>query len=243
MTNLNEKIHELAPPAIPAALINFPDSQINLLPLSALAAPLQLLIQKWPGSDNPLNVPVILILLLNGERVANFNFVTPIDPALFPFAAHIPEHYLQKEGVHQVSYIVNTAGNPETSESTPFTIDVTAPNYGSSGEIVQFPQEVISDGITQKYLDEHGDEVLVTIPRYLQQQACDSIEFHYGSLTNSPIIITTVHDSSSPTVIKLSGEIIRAYGSGDKLAFYRLVDRAGNKGPFSAYESIKVNLS
>jgi len=39
MTNLNEEILELAPPAIPAALVNFPDSQVNLLPLSALAAP------------------------------------------------------------------------------------------------------------------------------------------------------------------------------------------------------------
>jgi hypothetical protein len=32
MTNLNKEILELAPPEIPAALVNFPGSQINLLP-------------------------------------------------------------------------------------------------------------------------------------------------------------------------------------------------------------------
>jgi hypothetical protein len=243
MTNLNKAILELAPPEIPAALVNFPGGQVNLLPLSALAAPLQTLIEKWPDSDHPPGVPVTLTLLLNGIGVADFAFMTPIYPGLFPFEAHIPEQYLQQEGVHKVSYIVNTGGNPATSANTPFTIDKTAPNFGNPGEIVQFPPEIIRDGITQKYLDEHGDEVLGIIPVYLQQRACDSIECHYGSLTNSPVIITTVHDSNSPTVIKLSGEIIRAHGSGDKLVFYRLADLAENKGPFSAYESIKVNLS
>ncbi|PIF53449.1 hypothetical protein CLU80_5966 [Pseudomonas sp. 29] len=242
MTNLNKEILELAPPEIPAALVNFPGSQINLLPLSALAASLQIVIQKWANSDHPVSVPVKLTLLLNGTRVEEVSFTTPIDPGLFPFSVYILEQYLQQEGVHEVSYIVNTAGNPATSESTPFTIDRTAPNYGNPGEIVQFPPEIIRDGITQKYLDEHGDEVLGIIPVYLQQRACDSIECHYGSFTNSPVIITTVHDSNSPTVIKLSGEIIRAHGSGNKLAFYRIKDRAGNYGPFSAFVNIHVDL-
>ncbi|MGY2443587.1 hypothetical protein [Pseudomonas sp. SDO52101_S400] len=242
MTNLNEKILELAAPEIPDALANFPGSQDNLLPLSALQSPLRVLIARWLDPGPAPGLPVRLTLLLNGNPVANYDFTTPIDPALFPFPAHIPEQNLQQEGEHEVSYRVIIGGNAGQSTGTPITIDTTAPNYGNPGAAPVFPPDVISHGITQKYLDDHGDEVLVTIPQYLQQRTCDRIEFYFGSLTAPPAIITTVHDSSSPTVIKLSGEIIRAHGSGNKLAFCRLSDRAGNIGSLSAFVSVDVHL-
>ncbi|RBC01061.1 hypothetical protein C3E97_014885 [Pseudomonas sp. MWU12-2115] len=243
MTNLNEKILLLDAPEIPDALPDFPGSQVNLLPLSALGSPLKVSIPDWQNSPFEPGVPVRLILLLNENRVADYHFTTPIDPGLFPFEAHIPETYLAQEGEHEVSYTVSIGGNLENAASTPITVDLTAPNFGNPGEPPQFPPEIDSEGITQQYLAAHNDEVLVTIATYMQQRACDSIEFHFGSLAAEPVIIKTVHDATSPTVIKLSGAIIRGIGSGNLFAFYRLRDRAGNRGHLSSFKQVKVDLS
>ena len=185
MTNLNEKILELAAPEIPDALPNFPGSEFNLLPLRALGSPLRVLIEQWLDSVPFPGVPVRLTLLLNRNAVADYHFTTPIDPALFPFPANIPEQYLL-EGVHEVSYLVTIGENAELSTPTPITIDKTAPNFGNPGDAPVFPPEVISQGITQKYLDENSDEVLVRIPQYLQQRTCDTIDFHFGSFAAPP---------------------------------------------------------
>ncbi|SNY38256.1 hypothetical protein SAMN05660659_04134 [Pseudomonas sp. LAMO17WK12:I6] len=244
MTNLNEKILLLDAPEIPDALPNFPGSQVNLLPLSALVSPLKVLIPDWQCSPpEPVPVQVLLTLLLNEKPVADYPFTTPIDPALFPFAAHIPETYLAQEGEHEVSYIVNIGGNTAPARSTPITVDLTAPNFGNPGEPPQFPPEIDSEGITQQYLATHNDEVLVTIGIYMQQLACDSIEFHFGSLASKPVIIETVRDATSSTVIKLSGATIRGIGSGTMFAFYRLRDRAGNLGQLSSFKQVNVDLS
>ncbi|HHS7812740.1 hypothetical protein [Pseudomonas putida] len=243
MTNLNEKILLLDAPEIPDALSNFPGSQVNLLPLSALGSPLKVLIPDWQCSPPEPPVHVLLRLLLNGNRVADYPFTTPIDPALFPFEAHIPEAHLVQEGVYEVSYILDIGGNEDMAASTPITVDLTAPNFGNPGEPPQFPPEIDIEGITQQYLAANNDEVLVTIATYMQQRACDSIEFHFGSLAAEPVIIKTVHDATSPTVIKLSGAIIREIGSGTMFAFYRLRDRAGNLGQQSSFKQVKVDLS
>ena len=243
MTNLNEKILLLDAPEIPDARPNFPGSQVNLLPLSALVSPLKVLIPEWYSSPSDPGVPVLLRLLLNGNRVAAYPFTTPIDPALFPFEAHIPEAHLVQEGVYEVSYILDIGGNEDMAASTPITVDLTAPNFGNPGEPPQFPPEIDSEGITPQYLAAHNDEVLVTIAIYMQQRACDSIEFHFGSLAAEPVIIETVHDATSRTVIKLSGAIIREIGSGTMFAFYRLRDRAGNLGQKSSFKQVKVDLS
>jgi len=239
---INENILDLDPPRIPDALPNFPDSQVNLLPLTALESPLLVLIPEWSDLPTTPGMQVVVSLLFNEQQVAQYQYTTPINPALFPLNVHIPKHHLV-EGAHRVSYIMTVFERPMPSASTPITVDTSAPNRGNPGHAPNFPLDVIRDGITQSYLDENGDEVLVTIPRYLQQQACDSIELHYGSLTDKPVIVKTVHDSISPTKIKLSGEIIRRYGSGKMLAFYRLGDRAGNRGSISEFAQINVNLS
>lgn len=243
MTNLNEKILFLDAPEIPAALPNFPGSQVNLLPLSALGSSLKVLIAQWPDSTPFPGEDVMLTLLLNGHRVVDYLFTTPIDPGLFPFEAHIPETHLLRDGVYEVSYTVETGGIIKPAASTPITVDLMAPNFGNPGEPPQFPPEIDSEGITQQYLAAHNDEVLVTIATYMQQRACDSIEFHFGSLAAKPVIIKTVHDATSPTDIKLSGAIIRGIGSGTMFAFYGLRDRAGNLGPQSLFKQVSVVLS
>lgn len=243
MTNLNEKILVLDAPDIPDALPNFPGSQVNLLPLSALVSPLKVLIPDWQNSPSEPGVTVRLKLLLNEKQVADYSFTTPVDPGLFPFEAHIPETYLAQEGEHEVSYTVSFLGNTETASSTPLTVDLTAPNFGNPGEPPQFPPEVDSEGITQQYLEANDDAVLVTIATYMQQRAGDRIEFCYGSLAAEPVIIKTVYDATLPTVIRLSGEIIRRLGSGTMFAFYRLRDRAGNLGQQSSFKQVKVDLS
>ncbi|PCM47079.1 hypothetical protein CP335_24200 [Pseudomonas fluorescens] len=243
MTNLNEKIILLDAPEIPDAQPNFPGSQVNLLPLSALVSPLKVLIPDWQCSPPEPPVHVLLTLLLKEKPVADYRFTTPIAPELFPFAAHIPETDLAQEGEHEVSYTVDIGGNTAMAMSTPITVDLTAPNFGNPGEPPHFPPEIDSEGITRQYLATHNDEVLVTIGIYMQQLACDSIEFHFGSLASKPIIIETVRDATSSTVIKLSGATIREKGSGTMFAFYRLRDRAGNLGQLSSFKQVNVDLS
>lgn len=246
MTNLNINTAGLVAPGIPAALPNFPGGQHNLIPLHSLVQPLSLHIPQWPGSEFEWTMVLDIYLSVQGQsplRAERYNFYGPIDPEFFPFEARVPRDKFTQEGVYEVFYRVNAGGNISESLSNQFTIDKTAPNFGNPGVHAVFPADVIDSGITSEYLDDNGDEVIVSIPNFLGQLPGDTINFYFGAFMDDAVLCKTVHDSTSSTVLHLSGDIIRAKGNGYRLAYYRLQDRAGNVGALSQSLSINVNLS
>ncbi|WP_053120328.1 hypothetical protein [Pseudomonas sp. P1.31] len=245
MTSLNETILELTAPSIPYARPNFPGSQYNLMPINDLN-PMEVRIPQWPDSDKA--APMILTISIGrdqqpSEDVATYTLYGPLDFRNFPFKGAIPAQYLALEGVYEVGYDVKIEENTQTSLSNQFTIDRTAPNKNLPGESPIFPLSVINEGVTSQYLQDHNDEVIVEIPVYTDQREGDLISFYFGSFTDGPVLRTTVSDSISRTLIRLSGETIRKKGNGDQFTYYILDDRADNQGPHSKSKSIVVALS
>lgn len=245
MTSLNENNLELIAPSIPQAKPNFPGSQINLIPINSLN-PLEVGIPLWPDSDKAERM--VLTISIGREQqlfqdVATYVLHGPLDFSYFPYPGEIPAEYLELEGVYQVSYRVEIAGNTQNSTNIQFTIDRTAPNNNLPGASPIFPPEVIDGGITREYLELHNDEVLVTVPVYSDQRQGDVVLLYFGNFIDGPVLRATVSDSTSPTVVHLSGDVIRKKGNGDKFAYYTLEDRADNAGEKSQSKIIPVSLS
>ena len=244
MTSLNETILELTAPSIPYARPNFPGSQYNLMPINDLN-PMEVRIPQWPDSDKA--APMILIISLGRDQqppidVATYTLYGPLDVTYFPYKGEIPAQYLALEGVYQVCYRVEIAGNTQNSTNNQFTIDKTAPNRNFPGESPIFPQAIIDGGITRQYLESNNDEVLVQIPVYSDQRKGDAVLFNFGSLIDGPVSRVTVSDSTTPTSVSLSGDVIREKGNGNQFADYTLEDRADNSGPKSQSKTILVSL-
>lgn len=245
MTSLNETILELTAPSIPYARPNFPGSQYNLVPITDLN-PMEVRIPQWPDSDKA--APMILTISIGrdqqpSEDVATYTLYGPLDFTYFPYKGEIPAQYLALEGVYQVCYKVEIAGNIQNSTNNQFTVDKTAPNHNLPGESPIFPLSVINGGITRQYLESNNDEVLVQIPVYSDQRKGDAVLFYFGSFIDGPVSRVTVSDSTTPTSVSLSGEMIRKKGSGNQLTYYSLDDRADNQGPNSKSKFIVVALS
>lgn len=245
MTSLNENNLELIAPSIPQANPNFPGSQYNLMSITSLN-PLKVGIPLWPDSDKAERMVLTISIGRDQqppEDVATYTFYGPLDSTVFPFLGDILAEHLALEGVYQVSYRVEIAGNTQNSATNQFTIDRTAPNNNLSGASPIFPPEVIDEGITREYLELHDDEVPVTIPVYSDQREGDVVLLYFGNFIESPVLRATVSDSTSPTVVHLSGDVIRERGNGNKFAYYTLEDRADNAGQKSQSKTIPVSLS
>ncbi|EJM92351.1 MULTISPECIES: hypothetical protein [unclassified Pseudomonas] len=243
MSNLNLQIQELEAPGILGALPDLPGGQENLLPVEQLYKPLLMSVPDWDGVfPTPPNQRVRLELLVNDVRVYQFDFITPIDPKIFPLQLPIEPKYFMVEGRYKASYSLTISANSVFSQASFFTVDKTPPNAGNPGQQVGIPDEVEQNGITTAYLAENNDSVPIVVSKYIDQRAGDVISLRLGNFASPPVVNCTVHDSNSDTVIPVKGEIIRVIGNGLHYFFYSLKDRARNVGPISQYRAVNIVL-
>ncbi|RON10097.1 hypothetical protein BK659_09350 [Pseudomonas brassicacearum] len=243
---------ELVPLDIPDALPNIPDpnGEINLLPAHLKGKDLNVVIsQPWAnsaksgGTDRfelllgPKNAPVHTV-------VASFCLSGPIDPDLFPLVVTIPKQRLVYQGPFEVFYRVSKddclVGQSPVTE---LTTNWTPPNYGNTPVMSELPEEVVN-GVTTQYLETHDDCVAVTIKHtdYLNPKVGDEIHFCMGGADASPIVLKQVEYTNSKTTLLVPGEELRRFANGIHLIFYTLKDRAGNEGPNSKGNFIRLAL-
>ncbi|QKF51745.1 hypothetical protein [Pseudomonas graminis] len=155
----------------------------------------------------------------------------PLQPGDFPMELQLSKSNFAVQGTFDLRYTVtNEAGNTAESDITQFIIDKTAPNYGQAPDAATFVDPVvISDGITQDYLDAHGGLELV-IPAYQDEQPGDNLEVYVHEVGTSPTkpVFTGVIDSSRQ--IMVPADAFSGLLDGLIYVSYRLVDKVGNKG-------------
>jgi hypothetical protein len=155
----------------------------------------------------------------------------PLQPGDFPMELQLSKSNFAVQGTFDLRYTVtNEAGNTAESDITQFIIDKTAPNYGQAPTAATFVDPVVvSDGITQDYLDNH-DGLELVIPTYLDEQPGDSLEVYVHEVGTSPTtpVFTGVIDSSRQ--IKVPADAFSGLLDGLIYLSYRLVDKVGNKG-------------
>lgn len=244
---------DLARPEVPAILedefgIENPD---GLIPRSAVDAPLEFIVEAWtpPDSDNINYVQVGW--RLEGrpfEAVNEYQYPQPIDT--LPKVMHVPFTQLE-HGIYELSYKVTVQGNSVESLRKKVTVDRRAPDDGQAPQALVFPPEVVLEGaITDDYLSQYR-EVTMTVPRYTDMRAKDTIIYFWTDKSPPPTDEVAVGDKvfsqdeidAGTLIFSFPEAVIRAAGQGRRYAYYRLQDLAGNVSDMSIVAGIEVLLT
>ncbi|MDD2046559.1 hypothetical protein [Pseudomonas putida] len=248
----SKTLRRTAKKAVPAPVLDdknlllpdTPDDNQNQLHSRFHGQPLAVNIPEFPQSGAP-GVRGYIFLRWNGVRTgARYPFTTPLLPEDFPLPMTLPDTATVNAGISQLSYEVNTGGNPIYSESFPISIDRTPPNGGNAGALIELPAEVEASGITAEYLAANGDKVIVTVPLgYGDARIGDEVVVYLGSTIPTALKVGTVvrTDVSLPITVDLTKDML-AGREGDQTLFYTLADRKGNVGRQSAFKHVNITL-
>lgn len=233
----------MPPPTAAAVLPDIPGGETNLLPVSALEAPLHIDVAMWENSTPSPEMPERLTLLWNGAVVETRQFTQPVQPADRQF--DVEDLHLQ-EGAHRVIYRLMTSNQFEV-ESHPLTltVDRTRPELGANGGMLVFPQRVVDEGVTAEYLNEFDDIVQAEVPAYDTVKPGDVIHYYWDTQQDDDLLVDThtVETVGAPILLTFTGTMIRLRGDGPRQARYRVVDRAGNTGALARYAPVDVSAS
>ncbi len=217
------------PPKVEVALPDIQGGEANLLPVSATQADLKVAFEPWP-IQAPAPFSDKVQLFWNDAYLTEGEWYSPINPDdLFLM---VPQNRLG-EGVHVIYYRV-TAYNGAVLASEPLTItiDKTAPILNQTDERLVFPRSVVDDGVTAWYLENNDDKVLAEIPGYDVIKPGDVLTWFWDRAPFSPEEVDSTElslaDVSKPLIITFEGDMIRARDDGERYAYYRVQDRAGN---------------
>jgi len=226
-------------PIVEVALPDIEDGETNLLPVSATLRDLKVTFEMWTDSYPELN-PETLTLFWDGGYLAEKTWYAPIDPDdLFLM---VPQSRLG-EGEHVIYYNV-AIFNGENLDSEPLTItiDKTRPLLNLNEQLL-FPPDIISGGVTDQYLEDNG-EVLAEIPEYREIKPGDILTWFWDRSPSSREEVAyktlSADDIGKPLTISFGEDMIRRRDDGDRYAYYRIEDRAGNPSDYALPVTLKV---
>ncbi|MDU8502854.1 hypothetical protein RYB01_27215 [Pseudomonas syringae] len=176
--------------------------------------------KTWPGADYPS---------------------LPIEDLLFD----LPAGYLEP-GTHSIHYeVTEFTGNIVPSEPLTVSIDLAAPILGD----VQGQLKFDTSQITGDYLENNGDRVDGVIGSYRGGKPGDVVTWYWSKdpfdVGDDNIVSNRIlyrEDLGGSVVLSFPGSEIRARGDGERYAFYRLNDRAGNSSAFSLAVRLQVQV-
>lgn len=229
----------LPEPIIPALLPDGPQwDETGLLPATEALKPLAVEIPAWDHQPMPGGRTIVTLYWVTG--VSNHQ----VGSREWDFSAHPPGEIPQAErlfnvspvylveGSHSVWYhLTDPPGLSHDSLRTPVTIDLTAPQLGNNGGRLVFDTSLIDE----QYLIDNNDRVLAEVPIYSTMKPGDVITWYWNADPNQ-VRPDDVVDSRTlqrgevqPLTLVFTGAMILARGDGERYAFYRLRDRAGNE--------------
>ena len=249
MTTAQQPLQQNLPPPVVAALLPN-DSQWDerdLLPTSAALISLPVSIPVWthiPISGLETIVRLYWVTGLTQHLVEERKWdsdqypVIPVDQLLF----EVPVIRLV-QGLHEVWYeLVTPNGDINASDGQPVSIDLTPPVIGSDVGPLVFDTDII----TEQYLFDNGDQAVAQVPVYADFKPGDVIIWYWSDdqsqvLPGDEVARRTLpRGESQPLLLTFPGRMIIDRGDGDRFAFYRLRDRAGNETNYS--ERVKLAI-
>lgn len=242
------KVTALAPtlpaPGVPSLL---PDGtqwdEIGLLPAADALKPLPVEVPAWDHQPVSGARTLLTLYWVTGASTHQAGYrewdASAHPPGEIPQAERLLDVQPVRlvEGSHEVWYhLTDPQGSSHDSLRTPVTIDLTAPQLGSNGGRLLFD----TDTITEQYLIDNNDRLLAEVPIYTTMKPGDVITW-YWSVDPNQVRPDDVVDSRTlqrgeiqPLSLVFTGAMILARGDGERYAFYRLRDRAGNETPNSS---------
>ncbi|MGY2202387.1 hypothetical protein [Pseudomonas gingeri] len=245
----------LKEPHVPAALPLLEDEFAYTIPRSAQSQDLRVeIVELWGGSEalDPGEITTVKFYWDNEDKPVDTRTVeAPYGSEILPFSGSVPALKLDVPGPHTLQYVVELVSENPTDLSHPIivNIDKEAPNQGQPGEKLRFPAEVERDGVTEAYLANNGDRVIITVEPWPDMRLEDVVEAYWERLPFreldpvARVEIEQAHKDGAPVELILEGDVIRRNGVGSFVAYYHLLDRAGNTGLRSDRANIQVNLT
>lgn len=244
-----------APIYDPPTVVALPDiagGETNLLHKSALEAPLPVTIPKWLNSDPKPDEPEWVTLYWAGGEVDTKTWFATVPDADRVF--YVPVSFLI-HGEHTLHYFLHLYNGAEgDSFDLILTIDTHKPLLNQTDDLAQFPEAVLTGGVTAQYLEQNNDQVKVGIPRYDEQRGGpkpgDIITLYLNEKngTGEPDQLkvgelTVPHPVPSALEGVYEGQAFRDFGDRVGYARYRVEDRAGNISELSGRVELEVKAA
>ncbi|NBA97393.1 hypothetical protein [Pseudomonas sp. R5(2019)] len=234
----------LKPPEVPSAL-GLPDgaTQVNLLHRSVLDQPLRVNIPLWENSAPPGEKETVTLRWRNNTSFSK-PLTGPINQADL-FIEIPPEELI--EGVQRLWYEVTEWITEQVflSEEIQVTIDKTPHTVTGAG--LDFPPQVISDGVTDRWLTDNGDLVVPVRPLYQTPGAGDTLRWFWSNTVSGQELagekVLSLADITAGIKVTFTEDLIRSRPEGDFYAHFKVLDRAGNESADSARVPIKVSAA
>lgn len=219
----------LPPLRIKALLPDIEGGATNLLPYSATLVPLQVDFELWPESQPAPEDPETLTLFWDDDQIDSKSWTAPIaETDLFML---VPESRLSVEGTHTLRYSVTFYnGNSADSSVLSLSIDRAPPQLPEDSGL-RFAGEITTGGVTDAYLQAHGDQLQAEVPAYSGIEPGDVLTWYWSATVGGPEHVDTwileLADIQHPLTLTFPGNFIRASGDGIRYARYTVQDRAG----------------
>lgn len=220
--------------------------ETGLLPADKVFTPLPFMVPEWDYQAVPGGTTTLQVFWddQSFERRQWDESVPGLTPADLQF--DVPADRLTP-GIHQLWYtVLNPLGNEQGSLKRVVTVDLTAPQLGANSGQLQFD----THEVTEKYLEDHGDRVEGLIAAYSGGKSGDQVVWYWNAdpfdISPTDVVGTRTlsrQDLGKPLTLPFDGDMIRARGDGDRYAFYRVKDRAGNSTPESRPSPLKVDTA
>jgi hypothetical protein len=229
----------LSPANVLGALPDLAGEPVNLLPVALLNQPLRVQVPHWRESGGlaPPRVQLYWEGALVLDQVMPPGFDD--DDLVFSLAALPMDH-----GTHRLHYQVRLGnGSVEEGAPTAVNVDRVPPALGVPPPSLQLPGEVLG-GLTDDYLQAHGDQLQAVVPPYAGQAPGDRIEWYWDTQPGAEDSAGSlrVADLVPPMTLTLAGALVRERGDGTRFVYYRITDYAGNTSQ-SAITSLPVQAT
>ncbi|WP_338473802.1 hypothetical protein V3H56_20150 [Pseudomonas sp. MS646] len=235
----------LPEPSVVELLDNIPGGQLNLLPEAATHDDLKVWFELWEYSD-PEKGEESVELFLDDISIDCRTWNAPIEAS--DRYVTVPARLLRNnDGRRRLRYTAKAYnGEPDNSLELVITLDTQAPVLAFNDSLLIDP-DLIQNGLSEQYLDEHNGVVTVTVPSYLDEPApgdritakwLNENNGHYQEVTKD----LDRDNYEDPIHLEFPEALIRAMGDGMRSISYHVTDRAGNRSVESTAVSILVSV-
>jgi hypothetical protein len=195
----------------------------GLLPVSALVNPVVVTLKVWAAAQRGY----MYYLVWDDRAVGPMKEIMESNLPGDPLTLEIPVELLT-EGSHKIQYATYNPVSEIVNFSFSFTVvvDKTAPGSPELSRI-EFPA-VVDNGLTAAELAQFGDRLPANIAGYTGMAKHDLVQTFWGDIQGPTALVTEDDMGLNRVVISFSGDSLRSLGDGEKLAHYRIYDRAGN---------------
>lgn len=238
---------DLIAPSLPEALALLPGDTELLIPVDKRLGTLKVNIDElWGGAARIQTVR----FFWDGNQVHEQDVPNP-EPGQFPMTFDIAGLNLTGGGTHSLYYVVEAPGGNSRSLVIQVDLDNVAPNFGQRPGALIFPDEILTDGVTEEYLARNQDQVIATLAHWQDIRLEDEIIYFLERSTTpanrlipaGEIVITAQHLLQPHLEVPFQGDTFRTVGNGNAFAYFYLRDRAGNEGLESARSPLRVALT